>query len=1171
MANRLVLPQRPAQVAVTAEGSSDEASAEERIASNRGDGAIAVGVLKRSRDAREAFGYGSVAEGLALLQSIEVVTTSVVPHQTNTSWEAVRIYVNPQLGAACDASAIVSLRHVMDKVDPTRAAWNGSFGDTPTPADHGPESLFFVFNTLESPKVNDRVLRHLSTSDDESGGDGDNTSNDGDWAGSLRTKLHPYQRRSAASMLQKECDETPTLDPRYEEIQGPEDSNYYYNRVTVHVAAEKPLCRPVKGGILAEPMGYGKTLICLSLILATRGQLPCVLKHPNVRCQREHRPGPEGGTGSLLATAAAACVRHCLPWQRVLHNATTCLKACQKSSVTFVSYGPPGAAAASPERSRGRRKPVQLTPSAATLVIVPANLVAHWVDEIKKHVVGAALQVLVMDSQAELPAVDVLAAYDVVLFSKSRFASEVTALGSYNLARRRQSASKPGADDLEENSNPLRRIFWLRVIVDEGHDFSNRSRSLQIFRSLYVERRWIVSGTPAKGLYGVEVSLTREMQEYGNDSGHAMWARRLSTMLTNGDGDSNGSGYDNDNDSTNGSGNAIAALHDAAPSEHMRTVLTEFLCAEPWTSMTSHRSSRWAEYLNSPTVLRRVLQSLIIRHRPEDLATQVNLPPLSSKVVALEPTWYDAVTANLFVNNLLINAITSERCGPDYMFSPANRPHLQRTINNLRQAGFWWTGIKESDVLTMINNAQSYLVEHIESVTPEDASLLLQARDCARQALNSLAWLVCTEYEQLGVIVTNFPDSCREAWCLACDESTEEVMLGIKHAVEARRFVEKHGGGNEAFDGLAGEGHRQRLQVAAGAHLPDLAAPARSSGRTPRSATSTPTRRISRSSTSTPTSRRTPARRVALHASFERTSLVGTTSAKLTYLLDRVLALQASEKIIVFYEHQHFGVWISGALELAGVKHRLYGSPLDARRRKENLVQFVQDDELRVLVMDLKQASHGLHVACASRIFIMSPIWDPNIEGQAIKRAHRMSQTRPVFVETLVLRGTIEEKMLARRKQMQASREGMGHAEKDLLADKTMADIIQAERFINADSRDKTAVLAQPVKLFTAPPSVPPTTVTSAHALGVIDTPPRSPTAQEDPTATTPGTTRGNPILLSPGSCSPRKRLPSQPPLFALTDVDRKKRRVAFAERSDDPFIDSPQPETDGLANATSN
>jgi len=59
-----------------------------------------------------------------------------------------------------------------------------------------------------------------------------------------------------------------------------------------------------------------------------------------------------------------------------------------------------------------------------------------------------------------------------------------------------------------------------------------------------------------------------------------------------------------------------------------------------------------------------------------------------------------------------------------------------------------------------------------------------------------------------------------------------------------------------------------------------------------------------------------------------------------------------------------------------------------------------------------------LNLPAASRIYFLNPCFRPHIEAQAIKRAHRIGQTHAVHVETLVLKGTVEEKMLERSKRM---------------------------------------------------------------------------------------------------------------------------------------------------------
>lgn len=68
--------------------------------------------------------------------------------------------------------------------------------------------------------------------------------------------------------------------------------------------------------------------------------------------------------------------------------------------------------------------------------------------------------------------------------------------------------------------------------------------------------------------------------------------------------------------------------------------------------------------------------------------------------------------------------------------------------------------------------------------------------------------------------------------------------------------------------------------------------------------------------------------------------------------------------------------------------------------------------------MDITQAAFGLDMRAASRIYFISPVLNPQVEAQAIGRARRISQQKPVFVETLVLRDSIEEVIVSRKQNM---------------------------------------------------------------------------------------------------------------------------------------------------------
>ncbi|KAI5297768.1 hypothetical protein KEM56_004551 [Ascosphaera pollenicola] len=398
----------------------------------------------------------------------------------------------------------------------------------------------------------------------------------------MKTTLYEYQRRSAAYMVQKESQETYFLDPRLEEIQGPEGA-YYYDRVAGTVLSDKRLYPDVKGGILAETMGYGKTLICISVIVATRGHLPRMMDDPHIELIPDSN---STGARTLIEMAAAANARYCLPWTSILHLAAG-RRLFQKYRNAYVSHRDVVSSASKYSRRR-EQKACRLFVSSATLIIVPPNLVTHWLHEIEKHVdtTEAGLKTLVInDVKTKLPPAEELSEYDIVLFSKSRFGKEVGALNTYSLARRKNSALDP------EEYSPLRQVYWLRVIVDEGHDFARaaaQTQSLQIFRLLHVERRWVVSGTPSKGLYGIEVPL----------------------------------GTSDETDISILESRKVGALdQEKANLGQLKAMMVEFLGVKPWSNPSGQDSAKWSTYIQptgSGPTLRRTLQSLVVRHQPQE-------------------------------------------------------------------------------------------------------------------------------------------------------------------------------------------------------------------------------------------------------------------------------------------------------------------------------------------------------------------------------------------------------------------------------------------------------------------------------------------------------------------------------------------------------------------------
>jgi SNF2 family DNA or RNA helicase len=87
-------------------------------------------------------------------------------------------------------------------------------------------------------------------------------------------------------------------------------------------------------------------------------------------------------------------------------------------------------------------------------------------------------------------------------------------------------------------------------------------------------------------------------------------------------------------------------------------------------------------------------------------------------------------------------------------------------------------------------------------------------------------------------------------------------------------------------------------------------------------------------------------------------------------------------------------------------------------------VRRFQGDDCPLFLVSLKAGGLGLNLTAAEYVFLLDPWWNPAVEAQAIDRAHRIGQTRPVFAFRLIARDTVEEKVL----ELQATKRKLAEA-----------------------------------------------------------------------------------------------------------------------------------------------
>jgi SNF2 family DNA or RNA helicase len=87
------------------------------------------------------------------------------------------------------------------------------------------------------------------------------------------------------------------------------------------------------------------------------------------------------------------------------------------------------------------------------------------------------------------------------------------------------------------------------------------------------------------------------------------------------------------------------------------------------------------------------------------------------------------------------------------------------------------------------------------------------------------------------------------------------------------------------------------------------------------------------------------------------------------------------------------------------------------KKRKKLVESFQNGDGPSVFLLSLKAGGQGLNLTKASYVFHLDPWWNPAVENQASDRAHRIGQNKNVTITRILMRHTIEEKMMALKKK----------------------------------------------------------------------------------------------------------------------------------------------------------
>jgi superfamily II DNA or RNA helicase len=156
-------------------------------------------------------------------------------------------------------------------------------------------------------------------------------------------------------------------------------------------------------------------------------------------------------------------------------------------------------------------------------------------------------------------------------------------------------------------------------------------------------------------------------------------------------------------------------------------------------------------------------------------------------------------------------------------------------------------------------------------------------------------------------------------------------------------------------------------------------------------------------------------RQAACHPGLLDDKRVDEGSAKIDTLLDQLEeVLQEGHKALVFSQFTSLLAILRRRLDQKGIRYEYLDG--QTRDRQERVEAFQTDPASGLFLISLKAGGLGLNLTAAEYVFLLDPWWNPAVEAQAIDRAHRIGQTRPVFAYRLIARGTVEEKVLELQK-----------------------------------------------------------------------------------------------------------------------------------------------------------
>ena len=135
-------------------------------------------------------------------------------------------------------------------------------------------------------------------------------------------------------------------------------------------------------------------------------------------------------------------------------------------------------------------------------------------------------------------------------------------------------------------------------------------------------------------------------------------------------------------------------------------------------------------------------------------------------------------------------------------------------------------------------------------------------------------------------------------------------------------------------------------------------------------------------------------------------------SVKTEELMREIQENTSDHKLLVFSQFTEMLAIVRTTLMNAGIKFSYLDGSTPASQRKDQVINFQENETIKVFLISLKAGGVGLNLTAADYVYLIDPWWNPAAEQQAIDRTHRIGQTKKIFAYKMICKDSIEEKIL---------------------------------------------------------------------------------------------------------------------------------------------------------------